>query len=93
MRSLSFWNNPAASTFQLSRYLAQVRAKPAVNYCAWNEPSIQGWDEATADRVRQSQEEWPLIGARQAAYSFVAFLWRRRRKPTGRTGLGRLWEG
>lgn len=77
MQPASLWNAPAVSKFRLARHLEQIRADPVVNYCAWNEPCVPGWEDIAVDTVRRSRRERPLIGMRQAAFSFIAFLFRR----------------
>ena len=89
MQPAPFWHSPAVSNFRLSRHLAQIRADPVVNYCAWNEPRVPGWDGIAADTVRRSRREWPLIGLRQAAFSFIAFLYRRPAKPGAAAAIDR----
>lgn len=64
--------------FCLGRYLAEIRAEPLMNYCAWNEPAVTGAEASAAVRAARTVAPWPFASVREAAWAILA-PWHRRR--------------
>jgi hypothetical protein len=49
--------------FQFSSNLAQVRARPLTNYCAWNEPFVPKVESRGTDLKQAEGRIWPAVSA------------------------------
>lgn len=64
--------------FCLGRYLAEIRAEPLMNYCAWNEPFVPDAAVSAAAQAGRTRAPWPFASVRELAWAILA-PWHRRR--------------
>jgi hypothetical protein len=65
--------------FEVRSYLAEIRAEPLMNYCAWNEPAVPPAAAEAAGRAESFGAHWPFGSWRELAAVLCGF---RRRRPS-----------